>query len=97
MGRYSKDWKEIAQKVKEKAGWRCQKCGLNCINRDNPIWASLTESEKAKLRLQVHHWNYLPEDNSEENLVALCSDCHLSYHRGKRGNQSIGQLSIQWD
>ncbi|MEM7592393.1 MAG: HNH endonuclease, partial [Cyanobacteria bacterium P01_A01_bin.83] len=44
--------------------------------------------------LQVHHWNRDPRDNRPENLIALCSACHLEYHRGGKSNVSPGQLSL---
>lgn len=83
MSRYSKDWQEIATAVKEKANWKCSQCGANF--KDKSTRGSC---------LQVHHWNRIPEDNRPENLVALCNVCHLEYHRGRKGNISIGQLSL---
>lgn len=62
---YPKDWKEIALKVKEEAGWRCERCGIP-HNPDNP--ASI---------LTVHHKDRNPTNNSRDNLVALCAKCHL--------------------
>jgi hypothetical protein len=91
--RYPDNWKVIALKIKEKAHWKCEKCGLQCL-KPNQNTKGLTKSERAKLTLTVHHRNYRPEDNSENNLIALCSGCHLSYHAGKKGNVTIGQLSL---
>jgi hypothetical protein len=51
----------------------------------------------------VHHRNRIPEDNRPENLIALCTACHLSYHNRGQSNVSPGQLSlfpddgIDWD
>jgi 5-methylcytosine-specific restriction endonuclease McrA len=53
--------------------------------------------------LAVHHRNRIPEDNRPENLIALCTACHLSYHNRGQSNVSPGQLSlfpddaIDWD
>ena len=29
--RYPKNWEQIAFKIKEKAKWKCTKCGLQCL------------------------------------------------------------------
>ena len=65
--RYPDNWDEIALKVKRKSKWTCQRCGLKCLKPRNDR-SKFTKSEKAKLTLTVHHKNYRPEDNSEENL-----------------------------
>jgi predicted HNH restriction endonuclease len=44
--------------------------------------------------LTVHHANYTPEDNRAENLIPLCTACHLSYHTRKKSNVTPGQLSL---
>jgi len=94
--RYPDNWNEIAFKQKEKVKWRCQKCGVQCIKPGDKT-AHLSKSNRAKITMLVHHSNYQPEDNREENLVCLCTACHLSYHTRKRGNISIGQLSLDLD
>jgi predicted HNH restriction endonuclease len=85
MSRYSKDWKDIATAIKEKADWKCAKCGADFKDKKKSTRGSC---------LQVHHWNRIPEDNRPENLVALCNSCHLQYHRGGKGNISLNQLSL---
>ena len=56
------NWKSIKKKIKERDNYTCQECGE-------------IEGEQY---LQVHH--IIPyrifEDNSEENLITLCSKCH---------------------
>ncbi|WP_409350566.1 HNH endonuclease, partial [Synechocystis salina] len=44
----------------------------------------------------VHHCDYDPGNNSPSNLMALCSPCHLHYHRRQQGNISPGQLSLEF-
>lgn len=70
--RYPSDWKKIAFGVKEKAGWKCQnpKCGLQCRKPGEKF-------DTHKRTLTVHHINHEPEDCRPENLIALCSTCHL--------------------
>lgn len=91
--RYPDNWAEIAKKKKEAVNWICQKCGMQCLKPSDDI-SKLTKSERTKRRLVVHHADYKPENNRCENLIPVCSGCHLSYHSGKKGNIIIGQLSL---
>lgn len=91
---YPPNWKELAQVIKESAGWRCQKCGRVGLRpgQETPDW---TQGQRMAYRLQVHHWNRDPSDNRSDNLACLCSACHLDYHRSGRGNITPGQLSLK--
>lgn len=94
--RYPDDWNQIANFVKNQVDWKCQKCGMQCLKPQDDV-EELTISERRKRTLTVHHSNYKPEDNRLENLIPLCTGCHLSYHSGKKGNISIGQMSLFQD
>lgn len=92
--RYPSDWNQIALSVKEASGWRCQHCQRFCL-RPGEKSSSLKRSEWTKATLSVHHANFTPEDNAKENLIALCTPCHIALHgRAKRSNVSPGQLSL---
>lgn len=87
---------QIALSAKEAAHWRCQHCQRLCL-RPGEKPSTLTRSEWTHTTLSVHHSNFTPEDNTTENLIALCTPCHLAVHgRTKRSNVSPGQLSL-WD
>jgi predicted HNH restriction endonuclease len=90
MSDYPQQWKELAKSIKEKSDWRCNKCGRACLR---PGDKSITDKRRA-YNLQVHHWDRNPSNNKIENLICLCSACHLSYHKGGKGNISPGQLSL---
>ncbi|MCT7958499.1 HNH endonuclease [Laspinema palackyanum] len=95
MSRYSKDWRTIALTIKEQAGWRCAKCDRQCLRPGDDI-TGLTKSERTKITLTVHHHNRMPEDNRPENLIALCTSCHLGYHTRQQSNVPPGQLSFEF-
>ncbi|MCP6760209.1 MAG: HNH endonuclease [Fischerella sp. CENA71] len=90
---YPENWSDLALAVKKEAKWCCQKCGLKCIVPGEDT-SKLTRSERMKRTLQTHHWDRNPSNNSAENLIALCSACHLLYHQGGKSNVSRGQLSL---
>ncbi len=75
---YPKDWDFIATTLKEAANWQCQKCCRIGIKPGEKS-EDLTKSQRRAYTLQVHHWNRNPSDNRRDNLVCLCSGCHLSY------------------
>jgi len=93
QSRYPLNWSDIALEVKQSVDWRCSLCGLQCIRPDDDT-SELSRSLRMALTLTVHHKNFLPEDNRRENLYALCTACHLSFHTRRRGNVSPGQLSL---
>jgi len=67
MREYPSNWKEIARRVKEQAGWRCEVCG-------HP------HDPENGYCLTVHHLNRIKDDVSDSNLVCLCQRCHLRLH-----------------
>lgn len=65
QGEYPSDWREIAQSVKQEAGWACVRCSAP----HNPgIGRCLT----------VHHFDGNKGNCARWNLMALCQACHLS-------------------
>jgi len=63
--KYPDDWEEIAERIKDKAGWFCQVCGF-------PHSKSIPGRT-----LTVHHKDGDPMNCSDENLIAACQRCHL--------------------
>lgn len=90
--RYGKNWKEISLAKRHSVNWRCEKCGLKCI--DPAFKSDMPLSERSRRKLQVHHQDYDPSNNSPENLIALCTACHFEKHPNKKGNITPGQLSL---
>lgn len=70
--KYPPDWPEIAHGVKDAADWKCEKCGRQCRRPGEPFDTHVRT-------LTVAHINHVESDCRPENLVALCSGCHLRY------------------
>lgn len=63
-GKYSADWNEIGDRVRDEAGGKCIRCGHE---HDAPNGYALT----------VHHFDGNKSNNEWWNLMALCQRCHL--------------------
>ncbi|MBR1672169.1 MAG: HNH endonuclease [Fretibacterium sp.] len=59
---YVENWAAISSFYREKKHWRCEQCGVDLHDHHQ--------------YLQVHHRNGVKQDNSPDNLEALCVLCH---------------------
>ncbi|MCR5347507.1 MAG: HNH endonuclease [Fretibacterium sp.] len=59
---YVENWSAISTFYRENKHWRCEKCGVDLHDYHR--------------YLQVHHRNGVKQDNSPDNLEALCVLCH---------------------
>ena len=90
---YPADWDKIARQVKEEADWICQTCGQQCYRPGEKVAAT-------RFVLTVHPRDHDPRNNDPDNLVALCTPCHLkeerSYQRQQAREEQIqaGQLIL---
>ena len=85
------EWFAARDACKERAGNRCQHCGIHggaivdrpCAEcRGRGLMCSTCQGagkRKAKVVLTVAHLNHNPADNSPENLACLCAGCHLRH------------------
>lgn len=75
--RYPKDWRRIADSIRERAQQRCEgspaypEC--RAPNGDpHPVTGS-------RVVLTVAHLDHTPENCEPQNLKAMCQRCHLTY------------------
>jgi hypothetical protein len=84
--RYPADWKAISQRIKDRAGWRCEcegECGRGthdgrCPNRHGE---RAYKTVATIVVLTTAHLDHTPENVCEDNLKAMCQGCHLHYDR----------------
>ena len=80
--RYPDDWIQIARAVKDAALWVCADCGMQCRRPGESF-------DTHRRTMSVHHVGVDRADGSpgdphdkmdcrSENLLALCSACHLA-------------------
>lgn len=62
---YSADFKAIALALKEKWGWKCERCGHPHDQDSGHV-------------LTVHHLDGDKANNADWNLACLCQRCHLT-------------------
>lgn len=79
---YPENWEKISDIIIEKAGYKCELCGIP--NHD--------VRNGAEVVLTVHHINHDPTDNRRVNLIALCQRCHLRLDAPWRRKSNIGNL-----
>lgn len=89
--RYPTNWPAISRRIKELADWACEcdgRCGWrNCASIENTsIQCKATQGEPHPITgttvvLTVAHLDHTPEHCDDDNLMAMCQGCHLSYDR----------------
>lgn len=65
MNDYPPDWALIATALKERHGWRCERC-----KHDHEVTTGYV--------LTVHHLDGNKANCADWNLAALCQRCHLT-------------------
>lgn len=89
--RYPQNWKAIRAQILERAGHRCEFCGIPNYawrKRHSQAWtedAGLAETwamdgdRVTRIVLTIAHLDHAPEHNDPSNLAALCQRCHLAH------------------
>ena len=86
--KYPANWDEIASRIKDQAGWKCEQCGKQCRFPGE-------EFDTHKRTLTCAHINHVEMDCRPENLVALCPRCHLAYDQTRKVMQRLAKKRIQ--
>jgi hypothetical protein len=76
--KYTKDWDEVSKKYRTSKNYICETCDTSFI--------------KYKYLLHTHHINGIKNNNSQNNLKAVCIDCHRKEPNHKHVYLSYEQL-----
>ena len=88
--KYPQNWDDIADAIKDAAGWRCESCGRKCRYPGETF-------DTHRRTLTVAHINHVEMDCRPENLVALCPACHLEYDATRKRLQRLAKKRINAD
>lgn len=83
--RYPENWKEVRAGILERAGNRCECCGVeNHSHRLNP-----KTGKRVRIVLTIAHLDHVPENCDPSNLRAWCQKCHNSYDAQHRAETRL--------
>ena len=97
--RYSEDWADsIRPAILKRDNYKCQHCNIKhkqwVYITPNGEWVKVEASETNenvkiegrfyKVFLQVAHKDNNPGNNNPQNLISLCSKCHLAMDKAHR-------------
>lgn len=101
--RYPKDWKAISHRIRfDRAGGRCEcegECGLDHDGRCAALHGEAHPTTGSKVVLTTAHLADPIEDCSDDNLKAMCQQCHNRYdaparRQGIRDRANRDQLML---
>jgi hypothetical protein len=112
--RYRPDWEDFSHSIKCAADWTCQRCGKQCRQKGESIeafanrrfppnaetWKEAMQHPQ-KFCLTVAHLDQNPTNDEPENVLALCTPCHLEHdrpylsHNAYAKRERFGQLKLK--
>lgn len=89
--RYPANWPEIRKQILERAGDKCEWCGVpnyawripdgswSINDMQAETWSCCDGLKVTRIVLTIAHLDHMPEHCDPSNLRALCQSCHLRY------------------
>jgi 5-methylcytosine-specific restriction endonuclease McrA len=100
--RYPKDWPLIRERIRERAGDKCENCGVvnySYVNKFTRELCLQDEENTIRIVCTTAHLDHNPENCDDKNLAFLCQRCHNRYdmpHRiqTRKATKLKGQLAM---
>jgi len=92
---YPPEWQSgaIQARIRERAGYACEICGLKFDPATNLALAAVNE-EGRPIAGHVHHLDHHPPNCADDNLIFLCQTCHIRLHG--QGWKPGDEMPISW-
>lgn len=74
---YAEWFRQMRPLILHRDGSQCRVCSAP----DRLVPTGRKDHQQWKSLLAIHHLNELPADNRPENLITLCSPCHMRHHK----------------
>lgn len=91
---YPRAWEKLARECKERAGWKCEECGVaHCAQIINYDTGEVKRAIIAAAHIDHDPWNEHPR------LRALCQFCHARYDYSQRERErwlALERKRHQW-
>ena len=88
-----KAWARIRNRILARSRGRCEctgECGLHPNRRCQELHYDSALFAGGRVILTLAHLDHQPENNSDDNLKAMCQRCHNRYDRQHRYETRIG-------
>lgn len=103
---YPDDWETISERIRfVRARGACE-CDGRCGAHDGDCTAHHGEPNprtESMVILTVAHLDHDPGNSDDDNLLAMCQQCHLAYDAGHHARnarltraRNAGQLTMPW-
>lgn len=86
--RYPRNWPQLAKACKERAGWKCEHCGVSQFAQRLSVWTGNLYT----VYLQAAHKNHDPE-NPDPELACVCATCH--WHHYRKSGQRAAWVALE--
>lgn len=71
---------QLKEQIRKRDKYRCQQC----FRHQDELFRIVKGKKLKNYKLYIHHIDYDKTNNSEDNLIPLCNNCHLqtNFNRG---------------
>ncbi|MDJ0703514.1 MAG: HNH endonuclease [Leptolyngbyaceae cyanobacterium MO_188.B28] len=94
LGEYPNNWKDIAQKQKERANWTCQHCGKICRKPGESIPNFIARYFGGDIWLGIDKWGNRPLDITEHPRKWMLTVAHRNHQPADCSDENLIALCL---